>query len=163
MARMAYLQLTGQKQGKIKGDITVTGRVGTIGVIAVTHSIVSPRDASTGMPTGKRIHKPLTLTKEIDQSSPMLLQALVTNENLTMTKLDFYATNAAGVEKNCYRIELVNASVSSYEVHQGNIRDTAMVNRAVWEDVSFTYQKITWTWLEGTTISADDDWMEPSV
>jgi hypothetical protein len=32
--------------------------------------VVSPRDAASGLPTGKRQHKPLTITKEIDKSSP---------------------------------------------------------------------------------------------
>ena len=31
----------------------------------------SPRDAASGLPTGKRQHKPLSLTKAIDKSSPM--------------------------------------------------------------------------------------------
>ncbi len=34
--------------------------------------IVSPRDASSGLPTGKRMHKPFTITKELDKSSPEL-------------------------------------------------------------------------------------------
>jgi Type VI secretion system effector, Hcp len=35
-------------------------------------SIVSPRDPASGLPTGKRMHKPITITKELDKSSPML-------------------------------------------------------------------------------------------
>jgi hypothetical protein len=34
--------------------------------------IVSPRDSASGLPTGKRQHKPLTITKELDRSSPLL-------------------------------------------------------------------------------------------
>jgi len=34
--------------------------------------IVSPRDAASGLPTGKRMHKPFVITKELDKSSPML-------------------------------------------------------------------------------------------
>jgi hypothetical protein len=33
-------------------------------------SIVSPRDAASGLPTGKRMHKPMVITKELDKSSP---------------------------------------------------------------------------------------------
>jgi hypothetical protein len=32
-------------------------------------SIVSPRDAASGMASGKRMHKPFTITKELDRSS----------------------------------------------------------------------------------------------
>ena len=37
--------------------------------IVVGNEIVSPRDAASGMPTGKRMHKPFVITKEIDVSS----------------------------------------------------------------------------------------------
>jgi hypothetical protein len=33
-------------------------------------SVVSPRDAASGLPTGKRMHKPFVITKELDKSSP---------------------------------------------------------------------------------------------
>jgi len=35
------------------------------------------RDAASGLPTGKRQHKPLTVTKEIDKATPMLMQGSV--------------------------------------------------------------------------------------
>ncbi len=35
-------------------------------------SVVSPRDAASGMPTGKRQHKPFSITKPVDKSSPLL-------------------------------------------------------------------------------------------
>jgi len=34
--------------------------------------IVSPRDPASGLPTGKRQHKPFVITKELDKSSPIL-------------------------------------------------------------------------------------------
>jgi type VI secretion system secreted protein Hcp len=63
MALMAYLMLKGQKQGAIKGGITGKGREGAIGAIAVSHSIVSPRDPQSGLPTGKRMHNALVNTR----------------------------------------------------------------------------------------------------
>src|SRR4051794_22487380 len=65
--------ITGQKQG-VLSPITVTG---------LSHEIVSPRDPASGLPTGKRMHKPFVITKEMDKSSPLLLNALNQNENLT--------------------------------------------------------------------------------
>jgi hypothetical protein len=35
-------------------------------------SIVSPRDAASGLPTGKRMHKPMTIVKEWGAASPKL-------------------------------------------------------------------------------------------
>lgn len=33
--------------------------------------IISPRDPASGLPTGKRMHKPFVIRKELDKSSPM--------------------------------------------------------------------------------------------
>jgi len=43
--------------------------------------IVSPRDAASGLPTGKRQHKPFTITKELDKSSPMLARESPTKQS----------------------------------------------------------------------------------
>jgi len=86
MVLNAYLKLKGQKQGTIKGSVTQKGREGKIAVIAVTHEIISLRDAASGLPTGKRMHKPFVITKKLDKSSPLLYNALVNNENIPNTK-----------------------------------------------------------------------------
>lgn len=41
-------------------------------IISFDQEIISPRDAASGLPTGKRMHKPFVITKELDKSSPML-------------------------------------------------------------------------------------------
>jgi len=40
--------------------------------ISFEQEVVSPRDAASGLPTGKRQHKPFVITKELDKSSPTL-------------------------------------------------------------------------------------------
>jgi len=45
-------------------------------VIAVEHEVLSPCDAASGLPTGKRQHKPLSITKEVDKSSPFYIASL---------------------------------------------------------------------------------------
>lgn len=42
--------------------------------------IISPRDAASGLPTGKRMHKPFVITKEIDKSSPLIARAFYKND-----------------------------------------------------------------------------------
>jgi type VI secretion system secreted protein Hcp len=126
--------ITGQKQGDLPA-IQVTG---------FSHEIVSPRDAASGLATGKRIHKPITISKTIDASTPLLLNALADNENLSKLKLTLQMGGNA-VET----VELLNASVSDYQAQGAN------------ETWSFTYQKITWTWL-ATGTTASDDWEAPT-
>jgi type VI secretion system secreted protein Hcp len=60
MSIIAYLTLTGAKQGAIKGGVTAKGREGTIAVAAVSHEITTPVDQATGAATGKRQHDPIT-------------------------------------------------------------------------------------------------------
>jgi hypothetical protein len=43
-------------------------------VISFDQEIVSPRDAASGLPTGKRMHKPFVITKELDKSSPAMVR-----------------------------------------------------------------------------------------
>src|SRR5947209_7480301 len=83
MALSAYLTLAGQKQGPINGSVTEKGRENSILVHSYENLITSPRDAASGLATGKRVHQPITVTKEMDRSSVLLWNALVNNENLT--------------------------------------------------------------------------------
>jgi hypothetical protein len=36
-------------------------------------AVLSPRDAASGLPTGKRQHKPMTFVKDLDKSTPILM------------------------------------------------------------------------------------------
>jgi len=50
-------------------------------VINFEQEIVSPRDAASGLPTGKRMHKPFVITKELDKSSPMMVRESPTKQS----------------------------------------------------------------------------------
>src|SRR5690242_2509508 len=125
MALNAYLKLKGQKQGEIKGSVTQKGREDKIMVIAVSHEIVSPRDPASGLPTGKRMHKPLVLTKELDKSSPLLWNVLTNNENIPELHVEFWtpqinAKTGTGSEVQHYTIDLVNANIASIQFRMPN-------------------------------------------
>ncbi len=160
MALNAYLKLKGQKQGEIKGSVTQKGREGKIMVIAASHEVVSPRDLASGLPTGKRMHKPFTITKEIDKSSPLLYNALVNNENITEWELQFWTSGmnsrtGAGSEKQHYTVKLTNANISDISFHMLNNKNPELTRYAEYEEISFTYQKISWTWVDGGIVAED--------
>ena len=157
MALNAYLKLKGQKLGVIKGGVTQKGREGSIMVIAAEHEIISPRDSASGLPTGKRSHRPFTITKEVDRSSPLLYQLLINNENITSWELDFWAVSAAGQEVQNYTVKLTNANISDIKFQMPNNKQPDLAKMAEFEEVSFVYQKIEWTWTDGG-ITARDDW-----
>ena len=162
MALNAYLKLKGQKQGELKGSVTQKGREGKIMIIAVSHEITSPRDAASGLPTGKRMHKPFVVTKELDKSTPLLFNALVNNENVPEWELQFWQPSQTGAEKQHYTVKLVNANIASINFRMANNKHPDLMKFAEYEEIAFTYQKIIWTWIDGG-ITAEDDWEAPVV
>ena len=132
------ISVTGQKQGPFN-----PGKA--INVLAVSHEIVSPRDAASGLPTGRRQHKPISVTMQWGSTTPKFIAALVTNENLTSVLIGLLRN---GIQ--VATIQLTNANVSRY------------VENGQTDTVEFTYQKIEWTWVDGG-ISAVDDWAAPAV
>ena len=129
------LTVTGQKQGAFSQSPMV--------LIGLSHEIISPRDPASGLPTGKRQHKPITITKQMDAASPLFLNALVDNENLTSVLIGLLRNG-----QQIATIKLTNANLATYDLH------------GTTETWSFTYQKITWTWVDGG-ITAEDDWEAP--
>ena len=89
----------------------------------------SPTMAS-GMATGKRMHKPLTITKELDKASPLLARACATGEHLKEVDVAL-ASKPGGFYK------LTDVVISS-DMKSGG-------GSAPMETVSFNYQKIEWT------------------
>lgn len=162
MALNAYLWLKGETQGDIRGSVTQRGRENSILVIAANHEVISPRDAASGLPTGKRRHAPFTITKEVDVSSPLLYSALVNNENIREFKLEFWRPSNTGQEVQFYTVELENASISEIRFEMLNNKYPENMQHKEREHVSFCYQKIIWTWMDGG-ITAEDDWEAPNA
>ena len=162
MALNAYLTLTGDTQGEIKGSCTQRGREDSIEVYGFNHEVSSPRDAASGLPTGKRQHKPLVITKAVEKSSPLLMNVLVNNENISTWELKCFRPSRSGAEEHYYSIELVNANISSIRPEQLNNKYPDNMPHEFREHVAFTYQKIIWTFQDGG-ITSEDDWETPVV
>jgi type VI secretion system secreted protein Hcp len=135
-AAAGTVAVTGQKQGSFGNSPMV--------LIGMSHEIVSPRDAASGQATGKRQHKPFTIVKEWDKATPLLLNALTTNENLTSVLIGLSKPNG----QQFATIKLTNAHLTDYQAN------------GLTEHWSFVYQKITWTYVDGG-ITAEDDWEAP--
>ena len=160
MPMPSHLSLTGNNQGKIEGSCDISGREGTIIVYALDHTVQIPRDTHTGLPTGKRVHGPLTVTKEYDKSSPKLFQALCSGEQLSEVMLDFYRISPTGTEEKYYTTKLENAII--VDICSYYPETFAEASRAIkhMEKVSFSYEKIIWTW-HPDGIEAEDEWKPP--
>ena len=140
MALNAYLKLTGQKQGKIKGTATKgKGKDSeSIEIIEFNFGLETPFDEHSGLPTGKRQHKPIVIVREVDEASPLLYQALCTNESFTSAVLNFARPSGSGKPSTFHTIELTNATINeiTHAEHKGGKRrervtlnyDTILVN-----------------------------------
>jgi type VI secretion system secreted protein Hcp len=157
MALTAYLSVTGKSQGPIQGDNPQSGdKKGKILVYQVDHSVEIPRDTHTGLATGQRIHKPLTVTKHKDQASPKLFRACTTGEQADVT-LDYYRIKPDGSEEKYFTVKLGEAIVVGIREYTPETFLPENKPYQDMEDVSFTYSKITWTYNDGN-IEYTDDW-----
>jgi type VI secretion system secreted protein Hcp len=152
-----FIRVIGQKTD-IKSGLREKGREDMIQVTAMSHSIVSPRDPQSGLPTGQRMHKPFVFTKEIDRTSPQFWSVLTTNENLSSVTLKVWvpAAGAAVTElaaPAAYTVKLTNANIASIDFRM--IKGADGKDR-MYEEIAMTYQKIDWTWTAGPT--ATDSW-----
>jgi type VI secretion system secreted protein Hcp len=129
-------------------------------VIGFHQQVVSPGDPSTGLATGKRIHTPFIITKEIDKSTPLLYSDLVNNENLMNWELQCFALKGAGVEVNNYTVNLTNSRVVDIDSNVLNNKMSENAQLLLMEQVNFVDQKIKWTSIAGGTTS-EDDWISP--
>lgn len=157
MALTAYLAVKGENQGDIKGDCPQDGdKKDKILVYDIKHNVEIPTDTHNGLPTGQRQHKPLVLTKAVDNASPLLYKACCKGERCEVV-LDMYRIKGDGNEEKYFTVKLKDAVVVKME------RSTPMTflpeNKPYrdMEMVSFTYSSITWTYNDGN-IEFNDDW-----
>ena len=116
------------------------------------------------MATGKRLHDPVRVTRELGASVPQVWSALVANETLTSVKFGCWGVPHEGVggkEAEFFSMALTNAQVASAELALTNTLVTASMKLPIVQKISFTYERIEWTWLEGA-IAAQEDWAGPS-
>lgn len=158
-----HMSLTGETQGNISAKAcTIQGRENTILCQALNHELYIPRDPQTGLPTGKRVHQPLTITKAFDRSSPLLYEALTNGEVMREVKLEFYRIAPSGKEEVYFTITLKNAIIVSIKAWVPNALDPSRESFTHMEDVSFTYRDITWEHnIDGTM--GDDSWVRPKT
>jgi type VI secretion system secreted protein Hcp len=161
MAYQVYITVTGAKQGVFKGGSTQKGREGKIHAIAASYGVVVPRDAISGLATGKRVEKPITFSLEWDGCSPQFFAAAYTNESLTSVLFEYFSAGKDGIEKLDHTVKLSKASIIDInESYAANRPDGGADGRDI-QTVSLAFQTIEVTSnISGMT--AVDDW-KPTV
>jgi type VI secretion system secreted protein Hcp len=154
---MASVVITGTKQGTFKGEGIKPTDQNKIPVLDFGYEVISPRDAATGLPTGKRQHHAVTFVKNWGAATPQIFQALISNESLKSVLFEFTRADAAGKEAVFQTVTLTNAAVSGFKEY---MQPNAKGGVDQLDLVSLTFQKIEITNNDGKT-TASDDWSGP--
>ena len=159
----AYLKLVTDTAGAIKGPVRDrdSARDGSIALLHVEHSVVSPRHPASGLATGRRQHFPITFTKETDTTSPLFYQLIARNELIKSAEFFFFGHGAqsgliASRESIQYRITLTKAWVARMEL-VGLADEAAQQDKQfpLTEKISLVYDAIAWEWLSPNTTAND--------
>ncbi len=156
---LVYAYIRGRTTGEILGEVTTAGREDLHAVLAYSHEVVMPYDAATGQATGRRQHQPFRIVKLINRGSPLLLQALANNETLSEVRITLWTMGLSGKHVHVATYELTNAHIVSLRPWMPNKSDAATAGYTPAEEVAFTYESITVTFVDGG-YTATDKWAD---
>ncbi len=107
---------------------------------------------------GRRTHKPIRIVKPIDKATPLLYKALVQNEVIS-GEFRFWRPSPSGdgSQEQYYKVTITGGRITGVRNWKTNTRDLSADRAGDLEEVSITYQSITWTWTEGG-IEFNDTW-----
>jgi type VI secretion system secreted protein Hcp len=123
------------KLGDIKGESTDKDHKDWIIIESISSSGIEEQMAA-GLPTGKRQHKPLVVTKSVDKATPLLMELLATGETTPEAILEFSDPGASDAIPY-YLIRMKKVLVSSIDI-QGDADQSAM------EELSLNFPYAEW-------------------
>jgi len=139
-AQQAVVTITGQKQGVLKGTPDPQQPNATSAILSFSYEVQASAGLAVGEAKAANVqHSGVVFSRRSDRASPDLYSAMITGENLTSVKFEFFATNSR--DKPYYSIQLSNALVAKLNTSVGS--DQRLV-----ETVSLVFQKIEETFVE---------------
>jgi type VI secretion system secreted protein Hcp len=161
MAMTVHLFMKANNQD-IQGDSSITsmGRENSIECISFSDSVQQTMERNTGMPTGNRTYGPITITKRIEKSTPLLAKALTGNEVIE-ADFKFYRPNPAGdgTTQHFYTVHIEEGRITSINRVSPDVTNPASANDPAKETVKFVAQLYRWTY-EPDGVEHIDRWSE---
>jgi type VI secretion system secreted protein Hcp len=145
------VHLTLKIEGQVvKGESTQAslGRADTIECVSLEQAVQG----------GEKVqHSPLKCVKRVDKSSPLLIRALIERQKVEAL-FKFYRPNPTGdgTTEQFYTIELKNARITGYRMWVPNTIDPASSNNPPLEEVTFSFQAIAFTYVNGGIAYSSD-------
>jgi type VI secretion system secreted protein Hcp len=154
-ADSVLLSLNGSKSGAIAGEGPPGPYGNSIECFAYEQAATAPHDAS-GMATGKRIYQPITVRKRIDKTTPLIASVFVNNETVEAI-FRFFRTGPGGQKVHAYTVTIKGGRiVARRDVVESTIA-TATASVPAYEEVSFVFKSIEWTWVDGGATAMDSE------
>lgn len=159
MSLPAYLFLYDENGMLLNGGSLALGREGAVEVMSSSNGVSQPVDTHTGRMTGTRQHAPYIIHKQVNKLSPYLAICICEGRRLQKAEIKYYEINAAGIEREIYRVTLEGVVIMSVNANHTYIPGTNSHNMI--ETVSLCYNSIEWYYLDGV-IKYSDAWSKPA-
>jgi len=157
MAYEFYITVEGTKTGKFKGESERSEHKDKLPAVYFESAVVSPRDASSGRSSGKRVHEPIIFRKKVGASTPQFANTLVKNEVLKSVLFEFVHTNKEGKEEVVFTIKLSDATVTAQKIQLPDVDDLESGrSKDLTEEIQLSFKKIEWEHRIGKTLTIDD-------
>ena len=152
-----YLKANG---ADIQGESTQTslGRENSIECVYYEQGVITAREATSGMATGRRQYTPLLIRKRIDKSSPLIAKALTTNQVIE-AQFKFFRPNPTGdgTTEQFYTVGIKQGRVNSIKNVVPDTIVPATSTEPPLEEVTFVFHTISWTYTNGG-VTHEDTW-----
>lgn len=143
----------------IQGESSVTsgGREHSIEVLSLSQPVQAAFDRATLQPTGRRFYPPLTFTKRIDKSTPLLRQAIAQNDVLN-GEFKWYRPNPAGTgtDQHFMTIFVDQARIVKCVTRLPDLQTALTATLPPYEEIELVFHKIRWTYIDGGIEFEDD-------
>ncbi|MEW6483848.1 type VI secretion system tube protein TssD [Tatumella sp. UCD-D_suzukii] len=151
MSTPAYIWLTDENGSPVVGGCLMPTRLGSIELKSVTHNVSIPVDPNWGKLTGTRVHSPIVIQKEFDQTTPILFRALCEGRTLKSATIKMYRILDAGLESEYFNILLENVKITTISPY---LYPNGMTSTHI-ENIELRYEAITWKYTEGNILYRD--------
>ncbi|MEY7847345.1 Hcp family type VI secretion system effector [Klebsiella africana] len=151
MSTPAHLWLEDENGSPILGSCLMPLRLGSIELKSFSHGVTIPVDQHWGKLTGTRIHQPVTIVKEFDQTTPLLYRAVCEGRTMKKATIKMYRILETGIEAEYFNIILENVKFTTVApfLSPGGMSSTHL------ETLELRYEAITWKYTEGNIIYRD--------
>ena len=151
MSTPAHLWLEDENGSPVVGSCMIPLRLGSIELKSFSHGVTIPVDSHWGKLTGTRVHRPITIIKEFDQTTPLLYRAVCEGRTMKKAAIKMYRILDSGSEAEYCNSMLENVkftTVAPYLSPNGT-------SSTHLETLELRYEAITWKYMEGNILYRD--------